>query len=117
MGRAPFQLRAALDGEQVRLTVDGELDVHNAARLTEATRGILGTGVHELVLDLAGVGFCDSSGLSALVRIKVASDAAGCALALAGLGPRLRWMLDVSGLDEYLGISPAGGGLSRSSSG
>jgi len=47
--------------------VTGELDYSNAARLSGAAADVLGSGRRELMVDLRGLAFMDSSGLGALI--------------------------------------------------
>lgn len=56
-----------------------------------------------MVLDLAEVSFCDSSGLGALVSIWQAVQARGGALALARVPRRCALALAITGLQKVLG--------------
>ena len=55
-----------LDAGRARLRLTGELDYDTAPELIAAVAELRGDGYQELVIDLAGVSLCDSSGLSAL---------------------------------------------------
>ncbi|HEX8630136.1 MAG TPA: STAS domain-containing protein, partial [Catenuloplanes sp.] len=65
---------------------------------------LLGAGATRLLLDLGAVGFCDSTGLGALVRLHRRTEASGGWLRLAGPGPDLRRMLAVTNLDRLLAV-------------
>ncbi|MHA6763870.1 STAS domain-containing protein [Streptacidiphilus sp. PAMC 29251] len=56
-------------GLRVLLSVAGEIDHDNVDPLTEAATRLIDQGYRHLVLDLSGVGFCDSSGLNCMIRI------------------------------------------------
>jgi len=56
-------------------------------------------------IDLSGVTFIDSSGLAMLVRIRRAATDAGMDLRLAGTPPRVRQLLEITGLDEPFGLA------------
>jgi anti-sigma B factor antagonist len=56
-----------------------------------ATRGYAAIARHArvLLLDLAGVSFCDASGLSALIRIAGRAGKAGCRHGLIAVQPQV----------------------------
>jgi len=84
--------------------VGGEIDFHTAPILRSRALDLIEQGHMRLVLDLSGVGFCDSAGLNALINIWHAAQAAGGAMALAAVPPRLDRMLKLTGLDTVLVI-------------
>jgi anti-sigma B factor antagonist len=47
--------------------LDGSLDIDSRAKLDAALGGLLDEGASRLVVDLSGLTFCDSTGLSALL--------------------------------------------------
>jgi anti-anti-sigma factor len=53
----------------VVLAVSGELDVFTA-RLDGELLALSGAGHHRIVLDVAGLGFCDAPGLGVLIRAR-----------------------------------------------
>jgi anti-anti-sigma factor len=66
-----FTLDTAVHGGRCDLTVTGEIDLYSADDV--AALGVLNLTepkVTELIVDLAGVTFIDSTGLGALVRIR-----------------------------------------------
>jgi anti-sigma B factor antagonist len=67
---------------------------------------LIAAGHPDLVADLAGVTFCDSSGLGALIGIwRCAKDADG-SLTLAAIPDRLSRLLSVTGMDTFLPTFP-----------
>jgi len=64
----PFSADVHRDGDDLVAVVIGDLDVHTAARLRAVVEEAhaLESGAPRLVLDAAGVGFVDSSGLGAI---------------------------------------------------
>ncbi|NLU79692.1 STAS domain-containing protein [Micromonospora sp. HNM0581] len=82
---------------EVRLT--GDLDYDSAPELVEVVATLRRDGYHQLVIDLAGVVMCDSSGLSAFV---VAHRGGSAPLRLTGVNATLRQLLDRTGLAELL---------------
>jgi anti-sigma B factor antagonist len=55
-------------------------------------------GTKRIVLELTRVEYMDSMGLGSLVRLYVSTKAAGCELELINFGPRIRQLLDLTGL-------------------
>jgi anti-anti-sigma factor len=69
-----------------------------------------------LELDLSAVGFCDCSGLGALVTVRDAAACLGVGFTISAAHPGTAWLLRRTGLDTYLGYAappdratPAGG--------
>jgi anti-sigma B factor antagonist len=89
------------------LAVGGDLDLNTAPELLQALIRLVDAGERAVVVDLAGVEFCDSSGLSVLVRVRNRLTGLGGSLALAGPTPIVQRVLEVSGLDEIFGTYPS----------
>ena len=90
-------------GRQVQLVrLRGELDLATADAV--ATQGYAAADgqARVLLLDLAGVSFCDARGLSALVRIANRADIIGCRYGLIAPRPQLVKVLQITGLDQRL---------------
>ncbi|TCB94333.1 anti-sigma factor antagonist [Micromonospora zingiberis] len=87
---------------ELRLT--GDLDFDSAPELIAAVEELRRDGYQQLVIDLAGVGLCDSSGLSAFV---VAHRGSSAPIRLTGVNPTLRQLLDRTGLAELLEVPAA----------
>ncbi len=51
------------------VSVSGDVDAASVHLLREAFDDLVATGQHRFVIDLAGVGFMDSSGLATLVQL------------------------------------------------
>lgn len=74
------------------------LDAAAAQPLREALKGIIDRGRSRLVLDLSGVTFMDSSGLSVLVTTLKTARAAGGDVVLLGLTPTVRSLIQLTRL-------------------
>jgi anti-anti-sigma factor len=59
-----------LGGGRTVVEVDGEADYDTSPALVRTCADLVERGAVNLVLDLSGLGFCDSSGINALVRIR-----------------------------------------------
>ncbi|MFV2119051.1 STAS domain-containing protein [Streptomyces sp. Act-28] len=107
-------LRLALRRTHGPLTVaavSGPIDLHTAPRLRTGALELIERGHHRLVLDLTGVTFCDSSGLSALIGAWHAAQGAGGSLGLAAVPDHLMRLLAMTGLDTVMSILPAADAL------
>src|SRR5215210_28960 len=62
------------DGDSVAIALSGELDLASAGELDTSIRNAEETGIARIVVDLSGVSFIDSSGLSVLLQAKKRSD-------------------------------------------
>ncbi len=79
------------------LTLDGELDFLSSVRLTDAVDAALYGGRQHLLVDVASLTFCDSSGLWALLSAKRTVTAMGGSLELVNVHGILRRVLDITG--------------------
>jgi anti-anti-sigma factor len=63
---APATLESERLGDNVVVSVVGELDVFNASEITAAIEAAIPSDVHGAVIDLTGVGFLDSTAIRKL---------------------------------------------------
>ena len=94
-----FSLHVEEDtGDGVVVRVRGEVDVVSSPPLYECLKNL---GDRQMVtVDLSGVTFLDSSGLSALVVTCRARESAGGELVLRGVKPAQMKLFELTGLDE-----------------
>ena len=103
-----------LDGEpltwdiQVRaqravVVVDGELDVGTAPALELELTPLAEAGC-DLILDLAGVRFCDCAGLSLFLRVQKHAAAAGGSLQLAAAVKAVSRLITMARLGDVLPV-------------
>jgi anti-anti-sigma factor len=83
--------------------VGGELDLATAPELFETVSSRISAGDRHIVLDLSGLTFCDSAGLSLFVRLQRQLEELGGDLTLAAPTPIVRRVLDVTGLAAAFG--------------
>jgi anti-sigma B factor antagonist len=57
------------EGDVVVVAVEGELDASTAPELRNKFEELIGQGENQYIIDLASVGFMDSSGISAIVNL------------------------------------------------
>lgn len=88
------------------LEITGELDYDSAGLLREVVTGLVLRPGQRLVVDLAGMTFCDSSGITALIAARNHAMAAQASIALAAVPANTRRVLGVVGLDQVFQIHP-----------
>jgi len=92
-------------GDQVIVTASGEIDLYTAPALQAELAAVLGGGHPvRVVVDLSGVGFCDSTGMIVLLSAMKRARERGGALDLAGPQPAVRKVLQVTGLDSVFNV-------------
>ena len=96
-----MQLTTNDNGPVTILTVDGDLVIGESESLFKRTvTRLIEEGKVNLLVDLRGVGFLDSSGLGALVRAMTMSQKEGGQAKLLGAGPQVRKLLEMTKLDS-----------------
>ena len=84
----------------------GEIDVLTVTELSTLVNEILAAEPpNRIVLDMAGVTFCDSQGLGTLVVLSRKAQHNQTVLALANVGDFLMRVLDITGLRSALMIT------------
>jgi anti-anti-sigma factor len=87
--------RTAAGAAVCRLT--GDLDLGSSAPVRTALEAALESGASPLIVDLERVQFCDSSGLNLLLQVRLAAQAAGVSLRLAGLTDSVARVFEITG--------------------
>ena len=89
------------DGDVTIITVQGDLVIGDAeTHFKKTVTRLLEEGRIHLLVDMAGVGFLDSSGLGALVRALTNSQKEGGQTKLLHAGPQIRKLLQMTKLDS-----------------
>ena len=84
--------------DEAVLVLTGEIDIATAGNLREAAERTIASPAARLVLDFAGVTFCDSQGLCALIALNRDVKAAGSRLIFINVGEFMGRLLDITGL-------------------
>ncbi|MFE9427423.1 STAS domain-containing protein [Kitasatospora sp. NPDC006697] len=82
----------------------GEVDQDQRELLRTHLAGALDVESSCLVLDLAELRFCDSSGLNAFLQTRLEAEARGVALVLANPTPHVRRLLELTGAEQVFTI-------------
>jgi anti-sigma B factor antagonist len=93
------------DGDVPVLHVAGDLDHHTAPRLREALEKVSSAG-QSVVLDLSGLTYCDSTGITVFINAYKRAKPAGGRVLIAGLNPDLVEVFTIIGLDQIFVFHP-----------
>jgi anti-sigma B factor antagonist len=100
-----FSVSTQTHGEAVVLVVTGEVDMGTAPELEESIKGALGRGPKVLVVDLSGVTFLASAGMSVLIGgNQQAGD--GTSFRLVATGNATLRPMELTGIAEEFAIHP-----------
>ena len=96
---------AANSGTGIEIVpMPAELDLATSAEVAAAGGAAIARLARLVLLDLAGLSFCDARGLGAFVRIANQADAAGCGFGLIAPRPQVAKILRISGLDRRIPV-------------
>ncbi len=98
----PLQVESRQEGERVRLTLVGELDIATVPRLEGAIEAALAGGARELVVDLRSLGFLDSSGLRQFIVLADRAREEGFELALVRPASSVLAVFQITRAEENL---------------
>jgi anti-anti-sigma factor len=91
------------DGDSnATVLVTGELDLSNCGQLERCMRGLIGDGCQRLIVDLEGLRFVDSTGLSVFVAIHKELQASGGTLQVQRPQPAVLKVMELTGLTTIL---------------
>ncbi|MFB8241242.1 STAS domain-containing protein [Kitasatospora purpeofusca] len=97
------ETRSAPGGAMLCILV-GDLDIETLAPAAETLGALVAQRPEAVVIDLGGVGFCDSSGLNVLLKTRIAAEQAGLELRLAAVPPTVMRVLDLTGARAVFSI-------------
>ena len=89
---------------QAMVTFIGELDTASADQAYEYVRDAIDVHNGEVLLDVAGLSFCDARGLGALARMSRHAGQAGSSLHLVAPRPLLMKIIRITGLEDKLPV-------------
>ena len=87
---------------QTTVIFAGELDTASADQACEYVRDAIDSQGGQVLLDLAGLSFCDARGLGALARMSRHAGQAGSSLHLVAPPPQLMKIIRITGLEDKL---------------
>ncbi|MFE2416104.1 ANTAR domain-containing protein [Streptomyces hokutonensis] len=94
-------------GGRTVVAVSGEIDIDTEQTMQRALRLALARSSHGVDLDLAGVGFCDCSGLNALLRVRRIALADGKTVTVRTASPGVERLFAVTDTSSLFAPAPA----------
>lgn len=103
---SPLKITTRDDATGPVLEMTGELDYANVSELHSVLGSLSLQKGQCLVLDMSGLEFCDSSGITALIAARGNAQAVEADVALAAVPPNILRVLRIVGLDQIFTIHP-----------
>ena len=100
------------DGVQ-RIVLTGELDVSTVPEFNKRMSELRHQGFHSIVLDLSGITFMDSTGLSAILVAEMHARMRGQRFRLVEGPPHVSELFRLTGVDSFLEIVSRPGARDR----
>jgi anti-sigma B factor antagonist len=97
----PFSCEEVVRDDQVHLRPAGDLDLSTAPVLEEHIKRARATGAKVVVVDLSGLDFMDSTGITLVTRYNNEARRDGFNFALIKGNSRVMRLFDLTGLGEY----------------
>lgn len=91
--------------QQTTIKLAGEIDAYTAPKLRETAFPYTEKQGADIVIDLSGVSYMDSTGLGVFVGLFKSLNANNGTLKLAGLSDRLKRLFDITGLADIMNIN------------
>lgn len=98
----PFRCDVSRVGDDLRITVEGELDIATSPQLDAVLREPCADGVRRRVLDLARLTFMDSSGLRTILSAHNTARREGPSLVLVPGPPPVQRVFEITGMIDDL---------------
>ena len=94
-------------GQVAVVTLPAEIDVTNADMVREELASVLNQGAALLIADLSKTSFCDSAGVSALVRTFRRAATSESSMRLVVSTPAVERVLSITGVDRLVDTFPS----------
>lgn len=100
-----MQFDASYEAQTVTLRIAGDIDLASVSALTEFAEAELGRAdCTAVVLDISGVSFIDSTGLSALLRVHSRGEELNKPVRLRDPSESVRYLMLITGTTEFFTI-------------
>ena len=100
-----FRISVGDDAGTPMVIVEGEVDVATAPALRDELYQLIDKGGREIVVDLSGMDFIDSTGLGVFVGALKRAREGGGGIELRGLKPSARKVFEITGLSTAFTIA------------
>jgi anti-sigma B factor antagonist len=103
-----LKVSSRCEGDRVVVALSGEIDLYTAPKLqSELAAALKADHPVQLVVDMAGVDFCDSTGMNVLLAAQRLARERGGNVELSGPRPAVLKILQVTGLESVFTVVPA----------
>jgi anti-anti-sigma factor len=102
--RPELSISVSQSTSETVVSLAGEIDLSNVARLSATVGDLLTDAPDRVVLDMAGITFCDSQGLGTLIVLSRRANLAHSCIVLTNVGDFLLRVLEITGLRPALMI-------------
>lgn len=99
-----FSVTVASHGRWEVLAVTGEIDMATAPRFRQRLLAVISAGTQNVVIDLSGVDFIDSTGLGVLMGAAKRVRSTGGDIRMVTTGSRLADLVQLTRLDRVLDV-------------
>jgi anti-sigma B factor antagonist len=89
------------------VALPAEVDLSNADRIRRNLAAVLAQDASLVIIDMGSTTFCDSAGVTALVRTVRQAIASGAGLRVAAWAPAVTRVLAITGVDRLIDIYPS----------
>lgn len=97
-----LSIRIDENGTRRTVTLEGSCDLATAPRLRQSLHGLFPPEVDEVVLDVGGLEFIDSTGLGVVLGAMRRLREGGGSLSIAGAKGIVRRVLEITDLDKVI---------------
>ncbi|GAF64714.1 anti sigma b factor antagonist RsbV [Bacillus sp. TS-2] len=101
-----LEIRLEQDKNEALVYLDGEIDAFTAPKLRDSLFPLVETKDTEVVVNLSGVNYIDSTGLGVFVGAFKATHSHESKLQLTAVNERVYRLFSITGLDEVIDIVP-----------
>lgn len=103
----PIEVDVQRDGDTVVLLLAGEVDLTTAPAVSDVLGSVVDPDTRQVVLDLTGVGFLDSSGLALTVALYRDLGPRDGVVTVRNANTTVRKIFSLTGIDQIVDVEPA----------
>jgi anti-sigma B factor antagonist len=86
------------------IILSGEIDFSVTPTVRARLQGLMAEGAPEIVLDMAGLSYIDSSGLAMLIELRKVLAESGRTVTIKAISPQVRKLFNLTQLGEFFGL-------------
>jgi stage II sporulation protein AA (anti-sigma F factor antagonist) len=94
-------------GDAVRVALDGPLDAKSVAAFQTEITVLQSRGMKRFILDMTGVKYVNSTGLSCLITLAESGGEGARAVTLVGVQPKVKIIFDTMNVSDFFKTAPS----------